>query len=197
MIPTNTLSYYVHRLKKQRRKLMTTELKQQKIKNDYNTVANRISSSNNYESLLILAKNIRTRIKKDSAYSHFVRLADNAEYKSKVVRILQKCPSPSNQTLLEQIAFNNFVEGCAVLNKAPSSRVIHHQLKKLGYAKTMAKQIENEVGNAVFYKMLNKGVVHHTSEYFIYKFAKHLVSKNTYNKVAVLFNSNPQLQMVA
>ena len=33
-----------------------TELKQQKIKNDYNKVANRISSSNNYESLLILAK---------------------------------------------------------------------------------------------------------------------------------------------
>ena len=35
-----------------------TELKQQKIKNDYNKVANRISSSNNYESLLILSKNI-------------------------------------------------------------------------------------------------------------------------------------------
>ena len=174
-----------------------TQLNQQKIKNDYNKVANRISSSNNYESLLILAKNIRTRIKQDSAYSHFVRLADNAEYKSKVVRLREKCPSPSNQTLLEQIAFNNFVEGCAVLNKTPSSRVIHHQLNKLGYAKTMAKQIENQVGNAVFYKMLNKGVVHHTSEYFIYKFAKHLVSESTYNKVAVLFNSNSQLEMVA
>ena len=176
---------------------MTTELKQLKIKSDFNKVANRISSSNNYKSLLILAKNIRVRISKDADYKHFAKLANKAEHKSKVLRILQKCPSPSNQTLLEQIAFNNFVEGCAVLNKAPSSRVIHHQLKKLGYAKTMAKQIENEVGNAVFYKMLNKGVVHHTSEYFIYKFAKHLVSKNTYNKVAVLFNSNSQLQMVA
>ncbi|HCK03624.1 MAG TPA: hypothetical protein DHV86_02505, partial [Methylophilaceae bacterium] len=100
-----------------------TQLKQQKIKKDYNKVANRISNSNNYEGLLILSKNIRTRIKQDSDYSHFVRLADNAEYKSKVVRLRQKCPSPSNQTMLEHIAFNNFVEGCAVLNKAPSSRV--------------------------------------------------------------------------
>ena len=174
-----------------------TSLKQQKINKDYETVANNISSSTDYKGLQSLANNIRVRISKDADYKHFVRLADNAEHKSKVVRILEKCPSPSNDTLLEQIAFNNFVQGCAVLDKAPSSRVIHWQLNRLGYAKTMAKQIENEVGNAVFYKMLNKGVVQHTSEYFIYKFAKHLVSESTYNKVAVLFNSNSQLEMVA
>ena len=117
-----------------------TELKQQKLKNDYETVANKISSSTDYKGLQTLANNIRVRISKDTDYKHFVRLADNAEHKSKVVRILEKCPSPSNDTLLEQIAFNNFVQGCAVLDKAPSSRVIHWQLNRLGYAKTMAKQ---------------------------------------------------------
>jgi hypothetical protein len=147
--------------------------------------------------LQTLANNIRVRITKDADYKHFVRLADNAEHKSKVVRILERCPSPSNETLLEQIAFNNFVEGCAVLDRTLSARVIHHQLNKLGYAKTMAKQIENEVGNAVFFEMLDKGIVKHTSEYFIYKFAKHLVSKNTYSKVADLFNSNEPLLQVA
>ena len=174
-----------------------TELKQQKLKNDYERLTNSISSSTDFKGLQTLANNIRVRISKDADYKYFVRLADNAEHKSKVVRILEKCPSPSNDTLLEQIAFNNFVQGCAVLDKAPSSRVIHWQLNRLGYAKTMAKQIENEVGNAVFYAMKDKGVVKHTSEYFIYKFAKHLVSKNTYNKVADLFNSNRQLLEVA
>ena len=173
------------------------ELKEMKLKSDYKRVAKRVSQLDDFKKLSNLANNIRKKIDADADYKHFAELALTAEHKSKVVRVLSKCPSPSNQTLLEQIAFNNFVEGCAVLNKAPSSRVIHHQLNKLGYAKTMAKQIENEVGNAVFYKMLNKGVVQHTSEYFIYKFAKHLVSESTYNKVAVLFNSNSQLEMVA
>ena len=172
-------------------------LKQLKIENDYKKVESRIGSLGNYQSLQTLANNIRNRISVDADYKHFVRLADNAEFKSKVCRILEKCPTPTDESLLEQIAFNNFVQGCAVLDKAPSSRVIHWQLNKLGYAKTMAKQIENEVGNSVFYKMVDNGAVRHTSEYFIYKFAKHLVSKDTYNKVADLFNSNSQLQMVA
>lgn len=172
---------------------MTTEIKQLKIKSDFNKVANRISSSNNYESLLILAKNIRVRISKDADYKHFAKLANKAEHKSKVLRILQKCPSPSNQTLLEQIAFNNFVEGCAVLDKTPSVRVIHNQLKKLGYAKTMAKQVENEVGNAVFFEMADRGAVRHTSEYFVFKYAKHLTNPNTYQKVTEFFNENERL----
>ena len=173
------------------------ELKKMKLKNDYKRVADRVSQLNDFEKLSTLAKNIRKRIDADADYKHFTKLALTAEHKSKVVRILEKCPSPSNDTLLEQIAFNNFVQGCAVLDKAPSSRVIHWQLNRLGYAKTMAKQITNEVGNAVFYAMKDKGVVKHTSEYFIYKFAKHLVSKNTYSKVADLFKSNEPLLQVA
>ena len=172
-------------------------IKKMKLKNDYTKVEQSISRLNNYQSLQTLAENIRVRISKDADYKHFVRLADNAEHKGKVTRILEKCPSPINDSLLEQIAFNNFVEGCAVMDKAPSSRVIHWQLKRLGYAKTMAKQIENEVGNAVFNTMKNKGAVSNTSEYFIYKFAKHLVTPNTYNKVADLFKGNEELGMVA
>lgn len=175
----------------------TTQLKQQKIKNDYNKVANRISSSNNYEGLSILAKNIRTRIKQDSAYSHFVRLANKAEHKSKVLRILEKCPSPINKSNLEEKAFENFVQGTAVLNKMPSVRVIHQQLKKLGYAKTMARQVENSVGNAVFFNMAKKGIVKNTSEYFIYKYGQHLVKATTYNKIEDLFGSSEQLLEVA
>jgi hypothetical protein len=71
----------------------------------------------------------------------------------------------SNETLLEQIAFNNFAEGCTVLDRTPSARVIHNKLNKLSYSETMAKQIENAVGNAVLFEMLDKGIVKHSSEY--------------------------------
>ena len=172
-------------------------LKQLKIKNDYKKVEERIGSLDNYQSLRTLSDNIKLRIKNDADYKDFIRLADNAEHKAKVVRILERCPSPINDSKLERTAFENFVEGCAVLNRMPNVRVIHHQLNKLGYAKTMAKQVENEVGNRVFFEMVDKGRVRNTSEYFIYNSAKHLVSKDTYNKIADLFNSNTQLGMVA
>ena len=174
-----------------------TDLKQLKLKNDYKKVEERISSCNDYKKLCVLANNIRKRIDADADYKHFVRLADNAEFKAKIVRLLAKCPSPINDSVLEQMAFNNFVEGCAVLDKTPSVRVIHNQLKKLGYAKTMAKQVENEVGNRVFFEMADKGVVRHTSEYFVFKYAKHLTNPKTYKKVAEFFDSNQQLLEVA
>jgi hypothetical protein len=158
-----------------------TDLKKIKLKNDYKKVEERISSCNDYKKLCVLANNIRKRIDADADYKHFVRLADNAEFKAKIVRLLAKCPSPINDSVLEQMAFNNFVEGCAVLDKTPSVRVIHNQLKKLGYAKTMA----------------DKGVVRHTSEYFVFKYAKHLTNPKTYKKVAEFFNSNEGLLEVA
>lgn len=79
----------------------------------------------------------------------------------------------------------------------PSVRVIHHQLKKLGYAKTMAKQVEKSIDNAVFFDMAKKGIVKNTSEFFIYKYGQHLVKATTYKKIADLFNSNEQLLEVA
>ena len=172
------------------------DLKKMKVKNDYKKVEDNIRSLNNYKSLSALANNIRARIEADADYKHFVRLADNAEFKAKIVRLLDRCPSPINDSMLEQMAFNNFVEGCAVLDKTPSVRVIHHQLKKLGYAKTMAKQVENEVGNKVFFEMVDRGVVRHTSEYFIFKYEKHLTNTNTYKKVAEFFHSNEGLLAV-
>ena len=173
-----------------------TDLKQLKLKNDYKKVEERIRTYNDYKQLCSLAKNIRQRVDADADYKHFLELAEKAEYKAKIVRLLAKCPSPINDSLLEQMAFNNFVEGCAVLDKTPSVRVIHHQLKKLGYAKTMAKQVENEVGNKVFFEMADRGVVRHTSEYFIFKYAKHLTNTNTYKKVAEFFHSNEGLLAV-
>ena len=169
------------------------DLKKMKLKNDYKKVEDNIRSLNNYKSLSALANNIRARIDADADYKHFVRLADNAEFKAKIVRLLDRCPSPINDSMLEQMAFNNFVEGCAVLDKTPSVRVIHNQLKKLGYAKTMAKQVENEVGNAVFFEMADRGAVRHTSEYFVFKYAKHLTNPNTYQKVTEFFNENERL----
>jgi hypothetical protein len=174
-----------------------TSLKQQKINNDYKTVTNSISSSHDYKGLQTLANNIRMRISKDADYKHFVRLANKAEHKSRVLRILEKCPSPINKSNLEEKAFENFVQGTAVLNKMPSVRVIHQQLKKLGYAKTMARQVENSVGNAVFFNMAKKGIVKNTSEYFIYKYGQHLVKATTYNKIEDLFGSSEQLLEVA
>lgn len=169
------------------------DIKKMKVKNDYKKAEEHISRLNNYKSLSALANNIRNRIDADADYKHFVRLADNAEFKAKIVRLLAKCPSPINDSMLEQMAFNNFVEGCAVLDKTPSVRVIHHQLRKLGYAKTMAKQVENEVGNRVFFEMADKGAVRNTSEYFVFKYAKHLTNPNTYQKVAEFFDKNEAL----
>lgn len=172
-------------------------IKKMKVKNDYAKVERRIGEMNNYASLKTLANNIRKRVKDDADYKHFNELADKAEHKANVVRILEKCPSPTNNTLLEQIAFNNFVEGCASLNRLPSVRVIHQQLKKLGYANTMVRQVEKEVGNTVFLEMASKGILKNTSEYFVYKYGKHLANPKTYKKVADLFRSNEELQMVA
>ena len=173
------------------------ELKQIKLKNDYKRVAKRIRQLDDFKKLSNLANNIRKKIDADADYKHFAELALTAEHKSKVVRVLSKCPSPSNQTLLEQIAFSNFVEGTAHLNKTPSPRVIHHQLKKLGYAKTLVRQVEKEIGNDVFFNMASKGIVKHTSEFFVYRYAKHLVEPSTYTKIANLFRSNEQLLQVA
>ena len=173
------------------------ELKQIKLKNDYKRVADRVSQLDDFKKLSTLAKNIRKKIDADADYKHFAELALTAEHKSKVVRVLSKCPSPSNQTLLEQIAFSNFVEGTAHLNKTPSPRVIHHQLKKLGYAKTLVRQVEKEIGNDVFFNMANKGIVKHTSEFFVFRYGKHLVKPSTYTKIANLFRSNEQLLQVA
>jgi hypothetical protein len=173
------------------------ELQKMKLNNDYKRTDDKIAVETDFRKLMNISINILRRIKKNDAYAPFIRLADNAEHKSKVIRILAKCPKPSNDTLLEQIAFNNFVEGTAKLNKMPSVRVIHHQLKKLGYAKTMAKQVEKSIGNAVFFDMAKKGIVKHTSEFFIYKYGQHLVKATTYKKIADLFNSNEQLLEVA
>ena len=93
---------------------------------------------------------------------HFTKLALTAEHKSKVVRVLSKCPTPINKSKLEEEAFENFVQGTAILNKMPSPRVIHHQMKKLGYAKTLVRQVEREIGNDVFFNMASKGIVKHT-----------------------------------
>ena len=41
--------------------------------------------------------------------------------------------------------------------------------------------------------MAKKGIVKHTSEFFIYKYGQHLVKATTYEKIADLFNSNEQL----
>jgi len=173
------------------------ELKEMKLKSDYKRVAKRVSQLDDFKKLSNLANNIRKKIDADADYKHFAELALTAEHKSKVVRVLSKCPSPSNQTLLEQIAFSNFVEGTAHLNKTPSPRVIHHQLKKLGYAKTLVRQVEKEIGNDVFFNMASKGIVKHTSEFFVYRYAKHLVEPSTYTKIANLFRSNEQLLQVA
>ena len=173
------------------------ELQEMKLKSDYKRVAKRVSQLDDFKKLSNLANNIRKKIDADADYKHFAELALTAEHKSKVVRVLSKCPSPSNQTLLEQIAFSNFVEGTAHLNKTPSPRVIHHQLKKLGYAKTLVRQVEKEIGNDVFFNMASKGIVKHTSEFFVYRYAKHLVEPSTYTKIANLFRSNEQLLQVA
>ena len=65
------------------------ELKAQKIKNDYTKVEDSIGSSTDYKGLKTLANNIRVRITKDADYQYFVRLADNAEHKSRILRIIK------------------------------------------------------------------------------------------------------------
>lgn len=166
------------------------QLNASKIEIDYKKTEELIYSTNNYEKLNILAANIRRRINNDADYKHFVRLADNAEHKAKVIRVLDRCPSPINDSELEQIAFNNFVESSAVFDKVPSFRVIYYQLSKLGYAKTMARQVTKSVGGGNFKNMCKRGLVSLTSEMFIFKHGKSLVSDSVYAKVCSLFESD-------
>ena len=71
------------------------ELKEMKLKSDYKRVAKRVSQLDDFKKLSNLANNIRKKIDADADYKHFAELALTAEHKSKVVRVLSKCPSPS------------------------------------------------------------------------------------------------------
>ena len=153
-------------------------------------IAERIAKTNSFRALKVIAENIRRFIDDGKCASEFEALFEQAAHKAKVVRVLERCPAPANNTMLEHMAFESCVEGCATLDTAPSVRVVHYQLKKLGYAKTAARQVERAVGGTMYQKLVERGAVRFSSEYFVFKYAEHLVSAETYAKVKALFEQD-------
>lgn len=154
-----------------------------------------IDNTSEYKKLIVLGDNGK-RLAKDAANgTELMELVDKAYIKARKVRLLSKCPMPIDDSELEQKAFNLFVDSSAIMDKFPSVRVIYHQLNKLGYAKTMAKQVSKSVGGGNFETMCKSGLVKYTSEYFVLNNAKHLVDEKVYTEVVDLFKSNPHLQV--
>ena len=159
----------------------------------YQTVNSRINSTSCHEKLATLAINIKASVKAKKVHSVFLKLAAIATKKSNKQRILEKCPEPIDSSLFEAIAFDTFIEAAALANKAPNARVVHFQLKKLGYARTFAKQVSKKVNADRFQKLRAKGLDKITAEYFIYHYAQHLVTPTVYAKVKALFQAEPQI----
>ncbi len=159
----------------------------------YKKIATRIASTSCHEKLATLATNIERTVKANKVHRDFLKLAAKATLKSNKQRILEKCPKPINNSLLEAIAFETFIDAAAIANQAPNTRVIHHQLNKLGYAKTFARQVSKQVASDRFLKLRAKGLDKITAEYFVYHFGEHLVAPKVYAKVKLLFQAKPQI----
>lgn len=159
----------------------------------YQAISSLIKNTSCHVKLATLAANITRSVKANKERSAFLKLAAKATRKSNKQRILEKCPQPINDSLLEEIAFKTFIDAAAIANQAPNARVIHFQLKKLGYAKTFAKQVSNQVATDRFHKLRAKGLDKITAEYFVYHYAEHLVTPKVYAKVKALFQSKPRI----
>jgi len=158
---------------------------------DFSTTEARINSATSSSVLKVLAHNILVSINYDTN-SDFHALYVKASQKAKIAHFAERCPAPmygadEAENALEEMAYNRNIESCARQNTMPSIRVITNQLSKLGYAKTAARQVERSTGGDKFQQMSKSGMVQYTSEYFIFRNARHLVDAKTLAKVDALF----------
>lgn len=154
-----------------------------------------IARTSSYKELTAIANNILRQLMADKCGVEFWELYNEASYKAKVARIIERCPAPvsydnKEMSALETLAFNRCVEQAAKRDLMPSIRVITNQISKLGYALTAAKQVTNKVGGDGFVRMAKMGLVNETSEYFIYKHARNLVTPKVLAKVDALLSAH-------
>lgn len=159
----------------------------------YAKITNRINTTACHKKLATLATNIKRSVKANKVHSDFLKLAAKATLKSNKQRILEKCPQPINKSMLEAIALETFIEAAAIANQTPNGHVIHHQLKKLGYAGTFARQVSKQVASDRFHKLRAKGLDKITAEYFVYHYGQSLVTPKVYSAVKALFQAKPQI----
>lgn len=142
--------------------------------------------------LFSIAKNIMEQLMKGNCEYEFYSLHTVALQKAKVAKVIERCPAPvkydnKEMDALEQMAFKRCYELSARMDIMPSTRVITNQISKLGYALTAAKQVTNKVAGEGFERMAQMGQVNETSEYFIFRSARHLVTPAVLAKVDALF----------
>ena len=177
------LLLYLHQLRKQREKIMNF---------NYETTKALIERTTASRELFIIANNIMEQIMKGNCDYEFNALHNTAFQKAKEAKVIERCPAPvdfDNEEMnkLERKAFERCVELSARMDIMPSTRVITNQISKLGYALTAAKQVTNNVAGEGFERMAKMGEVYETSEYFIFRSARHLVAPQVLAKVDALF----------
>ena len=150
---------------------------------------NRTTSS---RELFNIANNIMEQLMKGKCEHEFYGLHNKVQQKAKEAKVIERCPSPvvfdnEEMNALELKAFKRCVELAARMDIMPSTRVITNQISKLGYALTAAKQVTNKVAGEGFDRMAQMGEVYETSEYFIFRSARHLVTPAVLAKVDALF----------
>jgi len=158
---------------------------------DFSATEARINSATASSVLKVLARNILVSINYD-INNDFFALYEKASKKAEIAHFAERCPAPmygsdEAENALEDMAYKLNIESCARQNTMPSIRVITNQLSKLGYAKTAARQVERSTGGDKFQQMSKSGLVQYTSEYFIFRNARHLVDAKTLAKVDALF----------
>lgn len=159
----------------------------------YQKIQKRVADTNCAKLLRILSCNITRCVSQNKVHNAFLILATHAQEKSNTKSMQSKLPLPINNTILEAIAFNNTIDAAAFAKKSPGFRVIHHQLKKLGYAATFARQVTKQVASDRFLQLRAKGLDKFTAESFVYHYAEHLVTPEVYANVKALFQPKPQI----
>ena len=177
------LVYYLYQVRKQREKIMNFNFEKTEA------LINRTETS---ENLFKIATNIMEKIMKSECDSEFNALHTKALQKAKIAKVIERCPAPvrydnEEMNALEQMAFKRCFELSARMDIMPGTRVITNQISKLGYALTAAKQVTNKVAGEGFERMVQIGLVNETSEYFIFRSARNLVTPKVLAKVDALF----------
>ena len=183
MYSPKRLLLYLHQLRKQREKIMNFNFTKTEA------LINRTETSKN---LFIIANNIMEQIMKGNCDYEFNALHTKALQKAKEAKVIERCPAPvdfdnEEMNALEQMAFKRCYELSARIDIMPSTRVITNQISKLGYALTAAKQVTNKVAGEGFERMAQMGLVNETSEFFIFRSARNLVTPKVLAKVDALF----------
>ena len=157
----------------------------------YKILAARISTNTSPKSLLIQATSIRSVVKKQLAPRGYLILAKKSECKAQYLMPLEitlaHCPAPTKYFDLECIAYKKYTFATTVMRNIGCYPIYRKQIREVGYAAILAKQVEKQVASPVYHELRAQGSVKMSAEYFIYKHGIQLVSADVYTQISSLF----------